>query len=85
MSDVKGKDIKDGKIKPDTSNIDRMIKNADRNKSSTAAIGGSGGGRIMVSEADLTWEDACRLSKPDFHKLSDATLRRFERESCGVN
>jgi len=84
LSEVKGKDLKDGKIKPDAGNIDRMIKNADRNKSNTAAMGGSGGGRIRVSEDDLTWENAARLPKSEFDKLSDATIKRLEKESCGV-
>lgn len=80
LADKKGKDIKDGKIQPDK--IDRMMRNADRRN--TAAISGTGGGRILVKEDDLTWEDAVRLPKVEFEKLSQPTIDRLLKESCGA-
>jgi len=79
-TEMKGKDVTDGKIKPGQSNIDRMIRNADRRN--TAAITGAGGGRIKVSEEDLTWSDAVRLPKREFDKLSQPTIDRLLKESC---
>lgn len=62
------------------SKIDKAIKNADKRQSSAAVTGG--GTKKIVSEDDLTVEDASKLSQSDYSRLSKKTRDRLLRDSC---
>jgi len=55
--------------------VDRAIKNSKK-KISSASVGSSGGSRA-VSESDLTPEDAVKMSKEQWSKLSKKTKDRL--------
>lgn len=56
--------------------VDRMVKNANKQKTS-AAITGGGGGRRAVSFDDLTVEDAVKLSPEQWRKVPENIRRRL--------
>lgn len=60
--------------------VDRAIKNADRRQSSAAVS--AGGTKRIVSEDDLTVEDAARLSTEQYGRLQRKTRDRLMKESC---
>ncbi len=60
--------------------VEKAIKNADKRQSSAAVA--SGGTKRIVSETDLTVEDAAKLSPAAYEKLSPKTRERLLRESC---
>lgn len=60
--------------------VDKAIANATKRTSSAAVAGG--GTKRIVSENDLTVEDASRLSAAEYRKLSPTTRERLLRESC---
>ncbi len=61
-------------------NIERILDNASKQKSS-ASLGG-GNGRRFVSEDDLSLEDAGKLTPEAYGKLSPKTRDRLRRESA---
>lgn len=60
--------------------VDKAIKNADKRTSSAAVTGG--GTKRIVSEDDLTVEEAAALSATQYSKLSRKTRDRLLKESC---
>lgn len=60
--------------------VDKAIKNADKRQSSAAVS--SGGTKRIVSEDDLTVEEAANLSPVQYGKLSRKTRDRLLKESC---
>ncbi len=60
--------------------VDKAIKNADKRQSSAAVSGG--GTKRIVSEDDLTVEEAANLSPVQYGKLSRKTRDRLLKESC---
>jgi hypothetical protein len=69
----KGKTVKTGKEGKESAN--KIINNASKRMTS-AAVGG-GNGRRIVSEDDLTVQDAAKLSDEAYAKLSPATRERL--------
>lgn len=69
------------KIAPDAKiKVDKAIKNSEKRPSSAAVAGG--GTKRMVSEDDLTVEDAANLSQDAYRNLSKKTRDRLLKESC---
>jgi len=59
--------------------LNRMVENAKK-KPSSASVGG-GHGKRVIDEADLTIEDAAKLSPDQWGKLSSKTRERLLEES----
>lgn len=60
-------------------NIERILDNASKQKSSASL--GSGNGRRFVSEDDLTIDDAAKLTAESYRNLSQKTRDRLKREA----
>ena len=59
----------------DPEKMERMIENAG--KRSSASVGGGGSGRRVVSEDDLTLEEASKLTPAQYARLSPKTRERL--------
>lgn len=59
-------------------NIDRILKNANKQQTS-AAVGGGGNGRRLVSYADLTVEDAAKLTTEQWKRVPEDIRRKLLR------
>jgi len=71
------------KIKSEKANLEKILANKEKQKSS-AAIGGSGGGQRVISEDDLTPQDIKGWEQNRYNALSRRTKDRLLRESCGL-
>ena len=60
--------------------VDKAIKNAEKRQSSATVAGG--GAKKIVSEDDLTLEEAARLPAASYARLSQKTRDRLLKESC---
>lgn len=65
---------------PKSNKVDKAINNATKRTPSAAVAGG--GAKRIVSEDDLTLEDAAKLSPAEYRKLSGPTRDRLLKESC---
>lgn len=76
----KEEDVKKEKVeKKDSKEIDRMVANANKKKTSASLTGGSG--RREVSFDDLTLEDVSKMNRAQYDKLPKAVRERILRES----
>ena len=76
-------DKNEAKIKSEKANLEKILANKEKQKSS-AAIGGSGGGQRVISEDDLTPQDIKGWEQNRYNALSRRTKDRLLRESCGL-
>ena len=74
-----GKKTETKAVKESKENIDRILENANKSKSSASISGGNG--RRVISEDNLTLEDAAKLTTEQYRNLKPKTKERLMRET----